>query len=130
MTDRTQLFLWDDDTDTPEYTDKFVDDIDAAQKFREDTLAFVDQCLYPADVDVFPVPSNRVINNFRPIGDFVRSEFIDGQRQQLFRQLELWINTTSVEQWHEVTGKLPDIDQYLKDRLGSSAVGVCLAISE
>jgi hypothetical protein len=104
--------------------------MEAAQQFREETLAFVDQCLNPQDVDVPHRPNNRVINSFDAIGDFVRSAFTEGQRRQLHRQMEVWINTTATEQWHEVTGKLPDIDRYMKDRLGSSAVGVCLGICE
>ena len=60
----------------------------------------------------------------------ITSSFSDQQRLQFQEQLELWINSTATEQWHEVTGKLPDIDLYMHERLGSSAVGVCLAICE
>ena len=76
------------------------------------------------------VSRNRVISSFSNIGDHVRSTFTERQKKQFQEELELWISTTATEQWHEVTGKLPDIDLYMQERLGSSAVGVCLAICE
>jgi hypothetical protein len=104
--------------------------MDTAQKFREATLAFVNQCLDSTNTNPFNHSSNKVINSFHPIAKFVDSNFTKGQKQQLNRQLEIWITTTAIEQWHEVSGMLPDVDRYMQDRLGSSAVGVCLAICE
>ena len=101
-----------------------------AQKFRQDTLTFVSQCLDSTRSKPLNESSNHIIDSFQPIAKYVNSNFTEGQKQQLHRQLKIWITATAIEQWHEVSGVLPDVDRYMQDRLGSSAVGVCLAICE
>ena len=104
--------------------------METAQKFRGETLEFVDRCLNFQLSSLSDRPSNRIINSFQWIGDFARYSFTNDQRLQLHHQLKMWINSTATEQWHGVTGQLPSVEQYMRYRMGSSAVGVCLVICE
>ena len=44
------------------------------------------------------------------------------------QQIELFVTMTAQEQRVQLSGHLPCVKSYSKRRLGSSAVGVCLAM--
>ena len=46
------------------------------------------------------------------------------------QQIEHFVNMTALEQRVQLSDHLPSLESYRKRRLGSSAVGVCLAIHE
>lgn len=52
------------------------------------------------------------------------------QNQTFFEELLFLVAMTNVEQEYQFRGTLPTVDEYKERRMGSSAVGVCLAISE
>lgn len=52
------------------------------------------------------------------------------QVERFSDELRFFVQMTGVEQSTQLEGGLPSIEQYLQRRMGSSAVGVCLAITE
>lgn len=52
------------------------------------------------------------------------------QRSTFIKELEFYIEMTHVEQDYQMRGELPSVEEYKQRRMGSSAVRVCLAISE
>ena len=52
------------------------------------------------------------------------------QTTAFFNELLFFIEMTGVEQQSQISGKLPTVEEYRQRRMGSSAVGVCLAITE
>lgn len=42
----------------------------------------------------------------------------------------LFVNSTQIEQQHQVDNYLPTVEEYMSRRIGSSAVRVCLALTE
>ena len=52
------------------------------------------------------------------------------QVEIFLKELRFFIEMTGVEQQVQMTKKLPSIDEYHQRRKGSSAVRVCLAITE
>lgn len=52
------------------------------------------------------------------------------QRTTLLKELEFFVKMTNVEQECQMKGELPSVEDYKWRRMGSSAVRVCLAISE
>lgn len=52
------------------------------------------------------------------------------QRQTLYNELLFFINMSHVEQEFQIKDQLPTIEEYQERRMGSSAVRVCLAMTE
>ena len=49
---------------------------------------------------------------------------------KFFEELFFFVSMTDVEQEMQMSDKLPTVEEYQQRRMGSSAVGLCLAISE
>ena len=52
------------------------------------------------------------------------------QRRSLMKEIEFYIEMAELEQQVQLSGKLPTVQEYRRRRMGTSAVGVCLAITE
>ena len=52
------------------------------------------------------------------------------QIDRFLRELIFYIEMSAVEQRVQISEKIPTIEEYQERRMGSSAVGVCLAITE
>jgi len=92
--------------------------------------------------------SNPIITKFKPIGDAIFGSFTKGRSMRLFPscnsmtetleaqaasllyELELFVQMTGVEQQYQMNERLPTVEEYMERRMGSSAVGVCLAMTE
>lgn len=46
------------------------------------------------------------------------------------QQLEFFVEMSALEQLVQLSGHLPSLESYQRRRIGTSAVGVCLAIHE
>jgi hypothetical protein len=55
---------------------------------------------------------------------------LSAQADSLLYWLELFIEMTGVEQEQQLSGDLPTVDVYQQRRMGSTAIGVCLAMTE
>lgn len=52
------------------------------------------------------------------------------QRQNFYEELEFYISTTETEQKFHLDGRIPSLEEYWAVRMGTSAVGACLAVIE
>jgi hypothetical protein len=52
------------------------------------------------------------------------------QRQMFLEEMKIYIETTQQEQECRLSGAIPTVEEYWVFRMGTSAVGVCLAVIE
>ncbi|KAI4265004.1 MAG: hypothetical protein L6R38_009716, partial [Xanthoria sp. 2 TBL-2021] len=116
--------------DSAEFS-SLVNDYDQARAFRLDTLNYTKRCLV-ADVDpALPkVPENASIVSFGPIGEAISTACTSSQIETFLEEIVFFVEMTDVEQQVQMSGKLPSVEEYKRRRMGSSAVGVCLALTE
>jgi hypothetical protein len=70
------------------------------------------------------------IQNFEDMGRAL-SEFGNIRVSARFHEeLEVFVKMTELEQRVQLSGELPTVSEYLKRRMGSSGVLVCLALTE
>jgi Terpene synthase family 2, C-terminal metal binding len=58
------------------------------------------------------------------------AENISDQIDCFWRELKFYVEMTHVEQVYQLSEKLPSVEEYQQRRMGSSAVGPCLALTE
>lgn len=108
-----------------------MSDLHAAQKYREETIEWIRKCLtskeHALDVDR---PSSTIIEFFQVSGPAIAKSSTTAQKQQLLDELLLFINMANVEQEIQLGNTLPTLEEYEERRMGSSAVRVCLAMTE
>ncbi|KAJ6541555.1 isoprenoid synthase domain-containing protein [Mycena capillaripes] len=128
----TFLYLWDDAIDTPELTDLF-NDLGASNRFREETRMHFDRYLSDdASLlgDATTPPISAALRSFIPIGEACAFRMTRGQRTQVLDQLHRYVDACEIEQLSELSGQAPTIEEYLKSRMGTSAVGFIVACLE
>ncbi|GAW23551.1 hypothetical protein ANO14919_131150 [Xylariales sp. No.14919] len=124
------LFLWDDETDSVEYSD-LTNDFEGACAFRRETLAYVEACLSPDSQAHLPlISTNRFITNFSEVGKALRESYTEHQIEAFLNEVRQYINMCEEEQRWQVSTQLPTVDEYMRRRMGSSAVGVALGLME
>ncbi|KAL1877797.1 hypothetical protein Plec18167_004766 [Paecilomyces lecythidis] len=121
------LFAWDDETDSVEIS-TMLNDSERGAAFRQETKDFIRQFLVP-DSD-HSISKNPIITNFEVVGVAIRDACTNSQRETFFRELEYFIDMVDEEQKVLLSGRLPTVEEYQRRRMGSGAVGVCLAITE
>jgi hypothetical protein len=135
------LFVWDDETDSAEFSD-LVHDFERASEFRRETMHFIRESLQiHASSDSDDSSSSNgsdaslesdsiIITNFDHVGRAV-AEFGNSRvTARFYRELEVFVNMTELEQKVHLSGELPTVSEYLERRMGSSGVHVCLALTE
>ncbi|KAJ6541553.1 isoprenoid synthase domain-containing protein [Mycena capillaripes] len=127
----TFLYLWDDATDNPELTD-LVNNLDASRKFREETRNQFDRYLGNALLldDATDPHLSAVLRSVVPIGEACAFRMTRGQRLQVLEELHRYMDACEIEQLSELSGRAPTIEEYLKSRMGTSAVGFVVACLE
>lgn len=123
------LFAWDDETDSLHFS-SLAADLPRAHLFRLETIDYIRECLTDENGASHNPCSNSVITCFRPVGKAVRESCTDDQLRSFLDELEYFVVMTEVEQFCSLRDNLPSVDEYLQRRKGSSAVGVCLALTE
>ncbi|MCJ1239389.1 hypothetical protein MMC14_007385 [Varicellaria rhodocarpa] len=131
-----KLFAWDDETDSTELSSIFLD-FDSAQNFRIRTLTFVRQCLgfdAPSNAkknsEEISIESNPIITNFSSVGQSIIQAYTVEQCECLLQEIEFFLEMSAVEQRLSLGDTLPSVEDYVKRRMGTSAVAVCIAITE
>jgi hypothetical protein len=143
------LFIWDDEID--ESTGTLSHDFSEAQAFRDETVAFVTQSLALDETSARVSPPSPIIHRFEVIGEALRAAYSTGelelhlasksalhdeadtapaQRQVFMDEMLFFMKMSEVEQQTQLEHETPTIDQYWECRMGTSAVGVCLAVQE
>ncbi|KAI0410653.1 isoprenoid synthase domain-containing protein [Xylaria grammica] len=124
------LFLWDDETDSVEYSD-LTNDFEGACAFRRETLAYVEACLSPDSQAHLPlISTNRFITNFSEVGKALRESYTERQIEAFLDEVRRYINMCEEEQRWQVSAQLPPADEYIRRRMGSSAVGITMGLME
>lgn len=136
------------ETDSAEFS-SLVTDLEAAGRFREETITYVSDCLKgKKSANKHEKSASNIITTFKPIGQALRSSYTAGKLvppspvQRLFTQdvfsagqslssrNTLLFKMTEDEQKELTRENLPTVEEYLQQRLGSSAVGAFLAFTE
>ncbi|KAI0380854.1 terpenoid synthase [Hypomontagnella monticulosa] len=124
------LFSWDDEIDSQEYS-SMMQDADKSREFRSETIAYIQASLSPNKI---PKPSeistNPLITGFNRIAEAVVDTYDASQTETLLRELKRYIQMTEEEQTLKLKDYIPTIEEYLRCRMGTSAVGPSIAIHE
>lgn len=124
------LFIWDDETDSLEFSD-ISGNFERSCEFRKETIAYIEQSLSKKNSKpLSDVSDDRIITNFRDVGKAIRASSADEKTEGFLGQLRFFVESCEEEQALQIDHGLPSIEQYLHRRMGTSAVGVCLAIQE
>ncbi|KAI1348232.1 terpenoid synthase [Xylaria sp. FL0043] len=124
------LFIWDDEIDSSEFS-SLIDDFDSASKFRQETIEFLRSSLstqLPPDSST--LCDNPIIKGFKPVGDALKASYNERQLNTVFKEIAFFVNMCEEEHKTQVKAALPTVEEYMKRRMGSSAVRICLAIHE
>ena len=123
-----------------------AENFDQAQRFRDETLNFVRRTLGLDETGQAPETTNDVIQSFDVIGQSLRnqasrSELVGESKYRttnislaqcnlFLKEVEIFLNKSGVEQQFRLTGNMVNLSDYWQFRLGSSAVGVVVAVNE
>ncbi|KAI5922917.1 isoprenoid synthase domain-containing protein [Camillea tinctor] len=126
----TWLFVWDDETDSQEFS-SLITDFDKASAFRQETAKYLKANLSrncPSDLS--HISTHRMITFFKPIGDAFTKASNDRQLKSFLDELIFFVDMCEEEHRAQQSSELPTIDQYMRRRMGSGAVRTCLALIE
>ncbi|KAG9252051.1 isoprenoid synthase domain-containing protein [Emericellopsis atlantica] len=124
------LFVWDDESDSVEFSD-LINDFERSCAFRRETMAYIEASMQKnRTVDLSSISTNSVVTNFRPVGEAIATHCNDRQVKTFLDELRFFITMSEEEQMYQMTPNLPTVEEYSNRRMGSSAVRVCLAITE
>ncbi|KAF2235443.1 terpenoid synthase [Viridothelium virens] len=124
------LFIWDDECDSLEFSD-LVNNLDRGRRFRTETIRYCRQCLgllKPGE-SLF-TPTNPIITNFKDVGDALVQSCSLGQRSWLMDEIEHFVRLVEQEQISYLSNCTPSVQEYRHRRMGTSAVSVCLVITD
>ncbi|KAF4629893.1 hypothetical protein G7Y89_g8253 [Cudoniella acicularis] len=122
------LFVWDDEID--ESTGSLTDNLTAAQAFRAETVLFLEHCLGLSTWEDSWHEPGPIISSFKPIGDAISSVYNIDQRRNFMKEIIFFMEMSEIEQRRRLSPELPTIGEYWECRMGTSAVGVCIAMLE
>ena len=138
------------ETDSMELSD-IARDPQMMNRFRLRTSNFVRQSLGFAvtedNATLGPLESNPLISSFGIVGEALMTSYTRGrsrfaknreerltpgqeQRKRVLEHIEFFLDMTAVEQDVALGASLPTVEQYIRRRMGTSAVGMCLEMTE
>ncbi|KAI1443440.1 terpenoid synthase [Annulohypoxylon stygium] len=124
------LFVWDDETDSPEFS-TIVNDWDQASTFRQRTIDYVQQCLSgSSESKLSEISTNPIITGFKPVGQAMLKICNDRQINTFLNEMIFFIRSCGEEQKIQLTNQLPTVEECARRRLGTGAVRICLATIE
>ena len=127
---------------------------EAMQSFRFRTSKYIRQSLGFASAEdklsLGPPETNLLITSFGIVGEALMSSYTPGkdcniyftesrwqrltaqqeQRGRLLEHIEFFLKMSTTEQHVALGDSLPSLEEYLRRRMGTSAVRVCLALTE
>ncbi|KAH7305266.1 isoprenoid synthase domain-containing protein [Stachybotrys elegans] len=127
----TWLFVWDDETDSHEFS-TLIDDFEKSCAFRKETLDYLKKSLRLHDdgISTSSISHSPIITSFEPIADVLIKQCTESERSKFMRELQFFIEMTEEEQQIQRRHYLPSVEEYMRRRMGSSAVRTCLALHE
>jgi hypothetical protein len=73
---------------------------------------------------------DRIVQSFDEIGLALRGSYNVDQLQRFYDGISRFISSTEIEQEHQLSGNLPTFQEYMGNRLGTSAVDITNASVE
>ncbi|KAK8106652.1 hypothetical protein PG999_010011 [Apiospora kogelbergensis] len=131
----TWLYIWDNETDSPEFNEEVGLSWEAGEKFRAETSGHIKAYL----ADNSPRDHQKILRaerissilaSFNPVGEAAAFRMTRGQRALFMRQLLRFVDATGDEQRSELSGVAPSIAEYLQTRMGTSGVETISACTE
>ncbi|KAI0532335.1 terpenoid synthase [Xylaria digitata] len=124
------LFAWDDETDSFEFS-PLIHDLGSATAFRDQTISFVRQSLTRQNSEELTFTTTpRLISYFESAGAVIYESYNDDQIKRFMNEIIFFIEMCEEEHKSQQTDRLPTTEQYMQRRMGSSAVRVCLALTD
>ncbi|KAI0144564.1 terpenoid synthase [Xylariaceae sp. FL1272] len=124
------LFCWDDEFDSHEFS-TMIRDEDAAKRFRQETISYIEASLSQnGECDLSDISTNPLITSFERIAQAVLRVYTPFQIDRLLQEFRYYIDMTDEEQTLKMANRLPTEGDYIHRRLGTSAVGPSLATHE
>ncbi|KAK7911630.1 terpenoid synthase [Apiospora marii] len=124
------LFVWDDETDSGQFS-YMINSFSQAAEFRQETLSYLKESLSDGgEPGCSTISTNPIITGFGPVGRSIASWGDRDQVEMFLDELVFFIQMVEVEQRALATPHLPTVDDYMKQRMGTSAVRVFLAIMD
>ncbi|KAK8129067.1 hypothetical protein PG984_010175 [Apiospora sp. TS-2023a] len=146
------LYVWDNETDSPEFNPEVCLNWDAGERFRAETLDHIKAYLSDKDSNLSAEESDSddsnsnhssshssptlraeaissALGSFNPVGEPAAFRMTRGQRQLFLQELIRYVVATGEEQRSELSGVAPTIHDYLPVRMGTSGVesiAVCI----
>lgn len=124
--------MWDDEIDSPEWTDLSTD-WNASEKFRAATRKHINSYLdghlrpeQPLKSEDVPVP----LASFNPVGEAAAFRMTPGQRRLFLKENLRYVDAVGLEQKSELSGQAPTLNEYLPVRMGTSGVAAISACIE
>ncbi|KAK8104927.1 hypothetical protein PG999_008286 [Apiospora kogelbergensis] len=129
------LYVWDNETDSPEFNQDVCLNLEAGEKFRAETREHIKAYLDDGNWGRYRQrPRTEKISSalasFNPVGEPAAFRMTSGQRVLFLRQLLRFVQATAYEQRSELSGVAPTIDEYLPTRMGTSGVETISACIE
>lgn len=118
------LFLWDDEIDSE--SSNLGTEFETAQCYRNKTLDFVATALGLADTPSALCTSVLITSISDVTASIAGSE--KRLRRRFFQEMEYFVHATEIEQKRRLENKLPQLEEYLDCRMGTSGVGVCVVL--
>ncbi|KAH9998546.1 terpenoid synthase [Xylariaceae sp. FL0662B] len=124
------LFAWDDEIDSHEFS-HMINDPNAASRFRERTISYLQASLSRSpESKLSDISTNPIITCFKPVAEEILRSYNENQIKNFLDELLFFINMCEEEHTFQNTPYLPTTADYTRRRMGSSAVRVCLAMTE
>lgn len=128
-----------------------MSNFDKGSSFRRETISYLRESLSKTTgSDLSRISTNPIITCFKPVAEAISKSYSDrgfprhtlgndqtktflnilGQLQTFLDELLFFVKMCEEEQRLQMGSHVPTIEEYTSRRMGSSAVRVCLAISE
>ncbi|KAL1874928.1 hypothetical protein VTK73DRAFT_10354 [Phialemonium thermophilum] len=127
------IFIWDDTLDGDNSGDREIsDDFEKASKFRAQTLDYIKHCLGLREENDGAKPGFPSLSCglFEDFSRRVVEKFAKDRVQRVYDEIARYVHECEVEQTYRLTGRIPTLDEYLENRLGTSAVFILCGIFE
>lgn len=118
------LFLWDDEIDSE--CSNLGNEFDTAQSYRQKTLEFIASNLGLASTPSAACTSVLITSISDVTVSIAGSE--ERMRRRFFQEMEYFVHATEIEQKRRLKNQLPQLEEYIDCRMGTSGVGVCVML--
>ncbi|RYP24376.1 hypothetical protein DL765_000640 [Monosporascus sp. GIB2] len=96
-----------------------------ARAFRCETMQFLQETLSQDSTlsSLMDISTNPIITNFRPMGEAISRSWNDRQVNRFLNEMRFFVDMTEEEHRCQMARRIPTVEEYIRRRMGSSAVG-------